>query len=166
MWVDLAQVRPSRLRQAVRLAWFGLVALLVMGAGLTILFKILALLGLGSVALCQFVWQSRQPQLLLLQQLDRSRWQWQQSAMQFQNTRQSQKSIVQSRRARPVLAQRQIQARLLHVDEWLGLVVILRFEVTALGQSQTWLIWRDQVDADNWRRLQVLQQYWAAPDPS
>ena len=160
MWVDLVQVRPSRLRQAVRLAWFGLVALLVMGAGLTMLFKILALLGLVSVTVCHFVWQSRQPQLVLLQQLDRSRWQWQQSA------RQSQKSAVQSRRARPVLAQRQIQARLLHVDAWLGLVVILRFEVTALGQSQTWLIWRDQVDADNWRRLQVLQQYWAAPDPS
>ena len=160
MWVDLAQVRPSRLRQAVRLAWFGLVALLVMGAGLTILFKILALLGLLSVAVCQSVWQARQPQLVLLQQLDRSRWQWQQSA------RQSQKSVVQSRRARPVSAQRQIQARLLHVDAWLGLVVILRFEATALGQSQTWLIWRDQVDADNWRRLQVLQQYWAAPDPS
>ena len=154
MWVDLAQVRPSRLRQAVRLAWFGLVALLVMVTGLTMLFKILALLGLGSVAVCQSVWQSRQPQLLLLQQLDRSRWQWQQSA------RQSVKPAVQS------LVQRQIQARLLHVDAWLGLVVILRFEITALGQSQTWLIWRDQVDADNWRRLQVLQQYWAAPDPS
>jgi len=160
MWVDLVQVRPSRLWQAVRLAWFGLVALLVMGAGLTMLFTILALLGLGSVALCQSVWLARQPQLVLLQQLDRSRWQWQQSA------RQSQKPVVQSRRARSVLAQRQIQARLLHVDAWLGLVVILRFEVTALGQSQTWLIWCDQVDADNWRRLQVLQQYWAAPDPS
>lgn len=160
MWVDVGQLPPSRLRQAVRLAWFGLVALLVMGAGLTMLFKILALLGLGSVAVCQFVWQSRQPQLLLLQQLDRSRWQWQQSA------RQSVKPAVQSLRTQSVLAQRQIQACLLHVDAWLGLVVILRFDVTALGQSQTWLIWRDQVDADNWRRLLVLQQYWAAPDPS
>ncbi|MFZ3192374.1 MAG: hypothetical protein WA154_04085 [Moraxellaceae bacterium] len=163
MWVDIVQLRPSRLQHAVCLLWWLLVVLFVIGAGLTVLVKVLAVLGLFAVAVLQQVWQSRQAKLLLLQQLDRSRWQWQACQIRSSNPTTRHKS---ERNTTDSASQRQIQARLLRVDAWLGMVVILRFEIIALGQSQTWLIWRDQVDHDNWRRLQVLQQYWAAPDPS
>ena len=158
MWVDLVQLQPSRLQAVVRLIWWGLVFLLVICAGVPAWLQVVSVLGLLCVGLIQRAWQLRQPQLLLLQQLDRSRWQWQQRDMPTHGTT--------TRRIKNTAAPRHIQARLRRVDAWLGLVLILRFEVTALGKSQTWLVWRDQVDRDNWRRLQVLQQYWSAPaDP-
>ena len=161
MWVDMTPLRRSRLQQI--LWWLGLavVAVLLLCSGLSWPFKVSALLGLVGLNLVHRHVQQRQIQLSKLQQHDRMRWQWQQatSSNRTSSNRTSTSSTQQRRQSSDTA---QIQARLLRVEAWLGVVVILHFEVTALGRRQTWLLWRDQVDVENWRRLQVLQQYWSA----
>lgn len=140
MWIDLAQLTVSRLQRAVWLTSVLSVAWLLCLSGLLWPIKLLSLVALLMFSLLHRRWRRQQPSFCALQQLDRDHWQWRQHP-----------------------DARNIQARLLRVEAWCGVVVILHFEITALGKRQTWLIWRDQVDMDNWRRLQVLQQYWAAP---
>lgn len=152
MWVDLAQIRPSRLQQGVKLLSVCLLGVLVLYSGISWLIKAVAMIALLGLSVAQLHAQRRQTRLCCLQQLDRVLWQWQQHPQQ-----------KNKQKRQPAAEMRKIQARLLRVEAWLGLVVILHFEGVALGQRQTWLIWRDQVDVDNWRRLQVLQQYWSAP---
>ena len=154
MWVDCQSIRPSRAQWLILLLWCVIVLGVLITAGWSLLLKVIAVLGLLLLTFAQFLWRARQPKLLLLQQLDRVSWQWQQQTTprQPRTPRLVTQHPTQSR-----------SARLLGVEAWLGQVVILRFEVTALSTRQTWLIWCDQVDRDNWRRLQVLQQYWAAP---
>ena len=152
MWVDVAQMQPSRWQHVVKLSSLCVVLLLLCASGAPWLMKAVGVLALLGLSVVQWHAQRRQARLYCLQQLDRSRWQWQQ------------RHPVQPTRKRPQVGDlRQIQARLLRVEAWLGIVVILQFEVVALGQRHTWLVWRDQVDVENWRRLQVLQRYWSAP---
>lgn len=154
MWVDLAQLRQSRLQQALQWLSLIVVAALLWLSGLAWPFKAVVLFALAVLSVVYGHVQQRQIRLYTLQQHDRLLWQWQQVTLR--RTRAKKKHRCTRDTA-------QIQARLLRVEAWLGVVVILHFEVIALGQRQTWLIWRDQVDMDNWRRLQVLQQYWSAP---
>lgn len=156
MWVDITPLRRSRLQQTLWWLSLAVVAVLLLCSGLSWLFKLIALLALVVLNLVQGHVQQRQFQLSKLQQHDRMRWQWQQVASPSST---SSKSTQHRRHPSDTT---QIQAHLLRVEAWLGVVVILHFEVTALGRRQTWLLWRDQVDVDNWRRLQVLQQYWSA----
>ena len=160
MWVDLLEIRPSRLQRRVRLFSMLLIGALLLLSGMAEYAKLLALVGLILLGWQQQRRQQQQPQLGCLQQLDRVRWQWQQTAaIGHARTRQLRGQTNRIPRVEP----RQIQADLQSVEGWLGMVVVLRFKITALDHVHTWLIWRDQVDQDNWRRLQVLQQYWSAP---
>ena len=161
MWVDMTPLRRSRLQQI--LWWLGLavVAVLLLCSGLSWPFKVSALLGLVGLNLVHRHVQQRQIQLFKLQQHDRMRWQWQQATSPHTTSSNSISPSGKQQRRQPSDTA-QIQARLLRVEAWLGVVVILHFEVIALGRRQTWLLWRDQVDVDNWRRLQVLQHYWSA----
>lgn len=157
MWVDILQFRRSRMQQVLQWLSLAIVALLLVLSGLSWPFKLVALIGLGVFYVFHRHAQQRQVRLSSLQQHDRVRWQWQQSAPP--STHQPRSFKQKRRNTRDIT---QIQAHLLRVEAWLGIVVILRFEVVALGQRQTWLVWRDQTDLDNWRRLQVLQRYWSA----
>ena len=161
MWVDMTPLRRSRLQQI--LWWLGLavVAVLLLCSGLSWPFKVSALLGLVGLNLVHRHVQQRQIQLFKLQQHDRMRWQWQQATSPHTTSSNSISPSGKQQRRQPSDTA-QIQARLLRVEAWLGVVVILHFEVIALGRRQTWLLWRDQVDVENWRRLQVLQHYWSA----
>ena len=161
MWVDMTPLRRSRLQQI--LWWLGLavVAVLLLCSGLSWPFKVSALLGLVGLNLVHRHVQQRQIQLSKLQQHDRMRWQWQQATSPHTTSSNSISPSGKQQRRQPSDTA-QIQARLLRVEAWLGVVVILHFEVIALGRRQTWLLWRDQVDVENWRRLQVLQHYWSA----
>ena len=55
-----------------------------------------------------------------------------------------------------------VEGRLVSVQGWL-FVLVLRFETTDNNKQVTknWVIWRDQVDAENWRRLIVIKRFWA-----
>lgn len=130
-------------------------------SGLALLSKIFASALLVLVSWVQARRFDQQPELYVLQQLDRVTWQWQQS--QVRALRQSRASSGQTQKRTQPPDLQNMQARLLRVEAWLGCVVILHFEMSALGKTKTWLIWRDQVDTHQWRRLQVLQQYWSAP---
>lgn len=54
-----------------------------------------------------------------------------------------------------------IEGRLVSVQGGI-FVLVLRFESTEKNKIvlKNWVVWRDQVDAENWRRLIVIARFW------
>ncbi len=137
-----ADLKPSRMRRVLEVGLYLVVALLCVLGDLplwaTVLTIVLLLIGL----VVQTLRAALAPQLLQLVQLDRRAWCW------YEATRSPQHGMQSSR----------VDAELRQVQR-VGPLIVLRFQSPAC----TWLIWCDQVDVDNWRRLVVLARLWSDP---
>ncbi|MEC7118758.1 MAG: protein YgfX [Pseudomonadota bacterium] len=148
MWVDLAQLSHSQWRiVCLSLCLVGLLLLLALSGGSAAVRGLVILILLVS-AVVWWSWQARQPRCLALRQLNRVDWIWQQT-----------QPFAKAQHTSVAWQQGRLQ-RVASCGNW---VVVLWFEDLTLQREQVWVLWRDQVDDNNWRRLQVLVRYWSAP---
>ena len=142
-----ADLQPSRLRRGVEVGLYLLVAILTVWSGLPLWVMIVTILLLLGVFALQSARAAAVPRLIQLIQIDRRIWCWYQIVASPQHGMQTTR----------------VEAELQQVQR-VGPVVVLRFQ--ALGANvrpQSWVIWRDQVDDNNWRRLVVLARFWVQP---
>lgn len=139
MRVD-ASLQPSRYGRWAQLGSYGVVAGLWLCSPFALLLKamIVLLLGLGAWYVAV---RKRHAVCVSVYQREDGGWQWQ------NNTH-----------------ERWIQGQLQRVSA-LPWVVVLVFDCSAIKQQQRVVIWQDQVDRVNWRRLRVLAA-WAGQRPS
>lgn len=106
--------------------------------------KGLALLFMGFFFAYQRLFKKPTARLVQLIQFDKDTWRW---------------SVLEPHRIKKTMI---YEGRLVNVQGWL-FVLVLRFETIVKHKPVTtsWVIWRDQVDADNWRRLRVIARFWA-----
>ncbi len=142
-----ADLSPSRIQPLIEIALYGVVALLTAFSPLPRWMIVCTVLTLLAVYLYQRCFAVPRARLVQLIQLDLRDWCW-------YDVPAGQPSSVTRRRV----------GTLQHVRR-IGWVMALDFRITTDPGSHTvrWLIWRDQVDADNWRRLQVLLRFWTDP---
>lgn len=103
-----------------------------------------ALMLMGFVIAYQHLLQKPTARLVQLIQFDKENWRW---------------SVSNSKRIKKTDI---VEGRLVSVQGWL-FVIVLRLETTVKNKPvmTNWVIWRDQVDAVNWRRLMVMARFWA-----
>lgn len=106
--------------------------------------KCFALMFLGFFVLYQRFLQKPAARLVQLVQFDKETWRW----------------VVQE--PTRITKTNRYEGRLISVQGGL-FVLVLRFETMEKKKSVTknWVIWRDQVDMDHWRRLIVMARFWA-----
>jgi hypothetical protein len=96
--------------------------------------------------------RAAQSRLLQLIQLDRATWVWYSAQASAQHGLQTIR----------------VEGSLLHVQR-VALLIVLHVQIESTSDAkgeisrQQHVIWRDQVDADNWRRLVVLARFWTDP---
>lgn len=116
--------------------------------------KGLSLTFMGCLIAYQRLWQQSSARLVQLIQFDKTTWRW----TVLENPR-HQKNTTH-------------EGRLIHArGGWFVLALTLETTIKNKTQTKSWVIWRDQVDADHWRRLVVMTRFWAddvgvANDPS
>jgi len=106
--------------------------------------KSFALILLCIFAAYQRLLQKPTPRLVQLIQFDKESWRW-----MVQEPNKHKKISVSN-------------GRLISVQGgWF--VLVLCFESIEKNQAVTksWIIWRDQVDSDHWRRLMIIARFWA-----
>jgi hypothetical protein len=140
MRVD-ASLQPSRYGCWAQMGCYGVVAGLWLCSPFALLLKTMVILLLGLGAWYVAVLQRRHAVCISVYQREDGGWQWQHSAHE-----------------------RWIQGQLQRVAT-LPWVVVLVFDCTAIKQQQRVVIWQDQVDRANWRRLRVVAA-WAGQRPS
>lgn len=106
--------------------------------------KGLALMFMGFFVAYQRWLQKPAARLVQLIQFDKETWRW---------------SVLEPSRIKKTNI---VEGRLVSVQGWL-FVLVLRFEALEKNKPvmKNWIIWRDQVDADHWRRLIVMARFWA-----
>jgi hypothetical protein len=105
--------------------------------------KVLTLILIGFVVAYQRLLQKPAERLVQLIQFDKETWRW---------------SVLEPRR---INKNNIVEGRLISVQSWL-FVMVLRFETQTKHKTvmKNWVIWQDQVDRDDWRRLRVLARFW------
>ena len=105
--------------------------------------KVLTLILIGFVVVYQRVLQKPATQLYQLIQFDKESWRW---------------SVLEPGR---INRNDIVEGRLVSVQSWL-FVLVLRLETQIKHKTvkTNWVIWQDQVDCDDWRRLKVLARFW------
>jgi len=106
--------------------------------------KGLALLLLAFVLIYQHFFRQPSARLVQLIQFDKDTWRW---------------SILEPHQRKKNTT---FDGRLVSVHRGL-VVIVLQLEAIEKNKpvTQNWVVWRDQVDADNWRRLIVIARFWA-----
>lgn len=135
MRVD-ATLQPSRYRHWATMACYLVVAGMWLVSPFDLGLQIVGvlLLGLGGwAAACH---QQRQAQCISVYQRDDGGWQWQTDEHE-----------------------RWVQGRLQRVTA-LSWVIVLVFDCSAIKRQVRVVIWQDQVDATQWRRLQVVGAWY------
>ena len=122
-----------------------IVVLVLLFSGMPTLIIALTLIAIVCVLVFQKLLQKAPAHLVQLIQFDQQDWRW---------------SVSDSRRIKRISKQ---EGRLLSVHHWF-FVMLLRFETTDKNKAmtQSWVIWRDQVNADEWRKLIVIARFWAS----
>ena len=105
--------------------------------------KVLTLILICFVVVYQRVLQKPATQLYQLIQFDKESWRW---------------SVLEPGR---INRNDIVEGRLVSVHSWL-FVLVLRLETQIKHKTvkTNWVIWQDQVDCDDWRRLKVLARFW------
>ncbi len=122
-----------------------IVVLILIFSAMPALIIALTLIAMVCVIAYQKLLQKAPAHLVQLIQFSQDDWRW---------------SVYDPRRIKKALIH---EGRLLNVHHWF-FVMLLRFETTEKNKKtiQSWVIWRDQVDADHWRRLIVIARFWAS----
>ena len=139
-----ATLRVSRLQKRSEVAAFLMVVLLLILSEMPLWSKAFALILMSAFAVHHHLLKKPTERLTQLIQFDKDHWQW---------------SVLEPHRIQKT---KNADGRLVSVQG--GLVVfVLRLETTVKNKSviQNCVIWRDQVDADNWRRLVVISRFWS-----
>ncbi len=121
-----------------------IVVLVLIFSGMPTQIIALILISMVCIVVVQKFFHKAPAHLVQLIQFDQRDWRW-----SLYDPRRIKKSSVQ-------------EGRLLSVHHWF-FVLLMRFETTEKNKTltQNWVIWRDQVDADHWRRLIVIARFWA-----
>ncbi len=156
-----ATIQPSQMQRGVNVVAFLCVGLLCVQSDLSSEAKVIILMIIAGYAIFRWFLDRRRAVLIHLIQMDRQFWRWETKRHNANQAGQAVKEEGQLDRVHRV-----------------GWVMVLGFRVKPRAphqakphnRSQTrsqikyWLIWRDQVDADEWRRLRVLARFWIAVD--
>ena len=136
-------LQVSRLQKWSAVFLLLLVSLVLILSDMPVWGKVLTLILMGFVVAYQRVLQKPAAKLNQLIQFDKETWRW---------------SVLEPRR---INKNNIVEGRLVSVQSWL-FVMVLRFETTLKDQTvmKNWVIWQDQVDRDDWRRLRVLARFW------
>lgn len=136
-------LQVSRLQKWSAVFLLLLVSLVLILSDMPVWGKVLTLILMGFVVAYQRVLQKPADRLVQLIQFDKETWRW---------------SVLEPRR---INKNNIVEGRLVSVQSWL-FVMVLRFETTLKDQTvmKNWVIWQDQVDRDDWRRLRVLARFW------
>jgi len=136
--------QPSRMKTKVEVVLLAAVILVVVFSEMPILMMVMVLTSMVGMMVYQKFLQQVPVHLVQLIQFDKHDWRW---------------SVYDQRRIKKSLIQ---EGRLIGVHHWF-FVMLMRFETMDKNKktTQSWIIWRDQVDADHWRRLIVIARFWA-----
>lgn len=134
----------SRLQKWTEAVAFFVVSFILIFSEMPSWGKGLALLCMGFVFAYQRLFKKPTARLVQLIQFDKDTWRW---------------SVLEPHRIKKTMI---YEGRLVSVQGGLC-VFVLRFETSIKNKPvpTSWLIWRDQVDADNWRRFMVIARFWA-----
>ncbi len=121
-----------------------IVVLVLIFSGMPTQIIALILISMVCMVVVQKFFYKAPAHLVQLIQFDQHDWRW---------------SVYDPRRIKKSSVQ---EGRLLSVHHWF-FVLLMRFETTEKNKTMTqnWIVWRDQVDADHWRRLIVIARFWA-----
>ena len=122
-----------------------LVVLILLFSDMPALIIALALTAILWVLAYQRFFQKSSPHLVQLVQFDKQAWRW---------------FVVDPNRIKKSIQQ---EGQLLGVHHWF-FVLVMQFETFEKNKkiTQNWVIWRDQVDVNNWRRLIVIARFWTS----
>jgi hypothetical protein len=139
-----ANLSASRFKKWVEALLLLAVSLILFFSGMPAWVTALALILTLSTFVYKTLFQKASTPLIQLIQFDKQTWR-----CLVANPNRSRKTITQ-------------EGRLLSVHRWF-FVLVMRFETLGKNQSiiKSYVIWRDQVDIDDWRRLIVLARFWA-----
>ena len=136
--------QPSRIKTSVEVLLVATVILVVACSEIPILMMVMVLTSIVGMMVYQKFLQQAPAHLVQLIQFDKHDWRW-----LVYDQRRIKKSLIQ-------------EGRLISVHHWF-FVLLMRFETIDKNKktTQSWIIWRDQVDAEHWRRLIVIARFWA-----
>jgi hypothetical protein len=147
-----ADLKPSRMRLWVEAALYVSIAGLLLLSALPLWAISSTLLVMLAVYLLTTRQRGAQPRLLQLIQLDRASWVWYSAQASTQHGLQTTR----------------VEGSLLQVQR-VAVLIVLHVQIESAPDTagairrERHVIWRDQVDADNWRRLVVLARFWTDP---
>ena len=138
-------LQVSRTKTWVHALLLLLVVLILVFSAMPVMVIALTLISIGLVVAYQQFFQKAPAHLVQLVQFDKQSWRW---------------SVVDPNRIKKSIQQ---QGQLLSVHHWF-FVLVIQLETFEKNKkvTQNWVIWRDQVDADHWRRLIVIARFWAS----
>ena len=139
-----ANLSASRFKQWVEALLLLVVSLILFFSEMPSWITALALILMACIFVYQRLFQKAPKHLIQLIQFDKQTWRW---------------LVTDPNRIKKTITQ---EGRLLSVHHWF-FVLVMRFETLEKNQSiiKSYVIWRDQVDVDHWRRLIVLARFWA-----
>jgi len=137
-------LQDGRLQKWCEAVVFLMVCLILLFSEMPAWGKGLALMLMGFFVAYQRLLQKPVARLVQLIQFDKNTWRW---------------SVLEPSYIKKTHI---YEGRLVGVQGWL-FVLVLRFDAIEKNKSvvKSWVVWRDQVDADNWRRLMVIARFWA-----
>ncbi|WP_410209865.1 hypothetical protein [Aquirhabdus sp.] len=138
-----ATIQPSKMQRGVTIVAFLAVALLGLLSALPLLAKVVLLLGLAGYAFYTYHVDNHQPRIVQLIHMDRHVWRW----------------VTVLSKAPLAEDKEEGDLHSLHRVGWVMLLGF-RMQTSSKRQIRYWVIWRDQVCADDWRRLMVLARFW------
>jgi hypothetical protein len=138
-------LQVSRTKTWVHALLFLLVFLILVFSEMPVVVIALALTAMICMLAYQRFFQKASPHLVQLVQFDKQAWRW---------------SVFDPNRIKKSIQQ---EGQLLSVHHWF-FVLVMRFETFEKNKkvTQNWVIWRDQVDVNHWRRLIVIARFWAS----
>jgi hypothetical protein len=138
-------LQVSRIKTWVEALLLLLVCLILISSQMPAVMIVLALIAIVFVLAYQRFFQHASAHLVHLVQFDKQSWRW---------------SVVDQNRIKKSILH---EGQLLSVHHWF-FVLVMRFDTVKRNKkvTQNWVIWRDQVDADHWRRLIVIARFWAS----
>lgn len=139
-----AKLHASRLKKCVEVMLLLVVALILFFSEMPMWVTALVLILMACIFVYKALFQKASAYLAQLIQFDKQTWRW---------------LAVDPSRIKKTITQ---EGCLLSVHHWF-FVLVMRFETMEKNQrvSKSYVIWRDQVDTDHWRRLIVLARFWA-----
>lgn len=139
-----AKLHASRLKKWVEAMLLLVVALILFFSEMPMWVTALVLILMACIFVYQRMFQKASTHLSQLIQFDKQTWRW---------------LVANPNRIKKIITQ---EGHLLSVHHWF-FVLVMRFEAMEknLRVIKSYVIWRDQVDVEHWRRLIVLARFWA-----